>query len=126
MNAQPGALVRWVFMAQLALSLIAAAIVALAATLEAAMFTLVGGGIALLLTGVFAIRLFSVDARSDPQAVVQAFFRAAAMKLLAAFVLFGLAAKFVPQHFLPIVIGFMAATSSYWLALRFTAGANKE
>lgn len=118
MHGQVWPHVRWVLIAQTILTLIAAALFGIFASWAEAPFVLLGGAITALLTVVFAIRLFSVDAKQDPHGATAAFFRGAAFKLLAAVLIFGAVAIWLPDHALAVIVGFSVASLSYWLALK--------
>lgn len=78
-----------------------------------------GGMIGMLLTIYFATRAFSVDAGDDPQAAASALYRAEAMKLVMAILLFALAARFLADIFLQLVLGYAVTVIPFWLALRW-------
>ena len=117
MVGQAWPLVRWVLLTQLALTMVAAAMVVPFAGLWKALFVVLGGLVAMALGLVFALRLFAVDASEDPAGALRALRRGATAKLIGAVVVFTLAAKWMPQHVAQIIIGFAAATISYWIAL---------
>lgn len=112
----PGKIVIW----QAAVTLFAALVWAGLAGMTAGLAGLTGGGISVLLSLYFAIKVFSVDSASDPRGAVSAFFRAEAVKLVLAAVMFSLAAKYFSHLFLPIISTFIATLAVYWFALLFT------
>ena len=112
--------------AQLSLAGVTAAITALISDWIDGLFVMVGGLAAAILTLFFALRAFSVDASEHPQRALRAMVTAEAGKLAGAVLFFVAAAYAVPQHFIPILIGFGAATASYWLALRAKAGTTEQ
>lgn len=117
MRGSSGPLVRWVLIAQLALTSIAAMVTAPVAGFTAAGFVMLGGATAMALGLLFALRLFAVDAESDPQGALSALYRGAAAKLVGAVIVFTAAARWMPHHVVELIIGFAAATISYWIAL---------
>lgn len=119
MTGQPWTTVRWVLVAQLLLTCIAAALATALTGWSNGLFVLLGGMAATALAALFALRAFSVDAAVDARAAFAAMARAEAIKLVAAVVFFIFVAKVIPQHFGPVIIGFCAATLSYFLALPF-------
>jgi ATP synthase protein I len=87
---------------------------------EAAIGALVGGGISLVLTAWTAVRVFSVRPEAGPQAMLSAFARAEAMKIVMAVVLFSAAAIFLSHVYVPLVMTFVATLIVNWAALLFT------
>lgn len=83
---------------------------------RAALAALVGGGIGVLLSLYVAIR---VGASSDdrPRAMLNAFYRAEAMKLILAVVLFSIAALLFADVYIPLITTFMVGLMAYWVAL---------
>jgi F0F1-type ATP synthase assembly protein I len=110
-------LVRWVLFAQLLLALAAALLTALIKGLLAGLAVVAGGGVAMVLGLIFALRAFAIDAGSDPQGALQAMRRGMTAKMIGAIIFFMLAAKWVPQYAAQLIIGYAAATLSYWIAL---------
>lgn len=78
---------------------------------------ILGGIAAMILTTIAAIRAFTVDAADDPKAALAALYRGLAAKIIGAVVFFVIIAKTMSQHLPLVVIGFAAATISYWIAL---------
>jgi F0F1-type ATP synthase assembly protein I len=105
---------------QLGVSLIAAALFGLTMSGEAALGSLAGGGISVVLSLWMALRVFSVPAEAGPQAMFAAFVKAEAIKLVMAVVLFSAAAIFLSHVFIPLVVTFVATLVVNWLALVFT------
>lgn len=112
----PGKIVVW----QAVVTLVCAGLWTLLSTVQAGMGAALGGGISVLLSLYFAIKMFSVDASADPRGAVSAFFRAEALKLVLAAVFFALAAKYLAHLFLPLMSTFIATLAVYWFALIFT------
>lgn len=87
---------------------------------QASIGALVGGGISLVLTAWTAVRVFSVGPEAGPQAMLSAFARAEAMKIVMAVVLFSAAAIFLSHVYVPLVMTFVATLVVNWAALLFT------
>lgn len=120
---QPWRIVRWVIIAQILLaSVMALAIVFIVSPVHGVM-AMLGGLVTVLMTVAFAFRAFWRAARSDAKAVVGAMYRAEALKMAIATLFFTAVALWLPEYFGSIVLGFAAATVSYWLALPLTASA---
>ncbi|MDX1605658.1 MAG: ATP synthase subunit I [Candidatus Competibacterales bacterium] len=75
----------------------------------------VGGCIGAILSLYVTIRVGSSS--GDPRVIVGVFFRALAMKLLLAAVLFSAAAIFFADVYIPLITTFMAGLAAYWIAL---------
>jgi F0F1-type ATP synthase assembly protein I len=105
---------------QTGVTLIAAVLFGLTMGGEAALGALAGGGISLVLSLWMALRVFSVPAEAGPQAMLSAFVKAEAIKLVMAVVLFSAAVIFLSHVFLPLVVTFVATLVVNWLALVFT------
>lgn len=82
-----------------------------------ALAAMVGGGIGAGLTLIFGYYVFRRRANADPRGALFALFKGAAMKLLLAAVLFGLAAKTMPDHYPALLSTFVVGLTGYWLAL---------
>lgn len=108
---------RWLLKAQIALTMAVALLTALLTHGNRGWFVLLGGIVAMLLTAVAAIRAFTVSAEESPGLALAALYRGLAAKIIGAVVFFVLIAKTTPQHLPFTVIGFVAATISYWIAL---------
>ena len=78
---------------------------------------LLGGLLAAFLSGYVALRFFAVRPEAGGQQMLQALFRAQAMKWVWVMLVFGVAARLVPDYFLPLMIGFMVSFVVNWLAL---------
>lgn len=120
---QPWRIVRWVVIAQILLaSVMALAIVFIVSPMHGVM-AMLGGLMTALMTVAFAFRAFWRAAQTDAKAVVGAMYRAEALKMAIATLFFTAVALWLPDYFGSIVLGFAAATLSYWLALPLTARA---
>lgn len=112
----PGKILVW----QALVTLVCAVPWAIFAGIQAGAGAVLGGGISVLLTLYFAVKVFSVDASQNPQGAMSAFFRAEALKLVMAAVIFSLVAKFLAHLFLPVISTFIATLAVYLFALIFT------
>ncbi len=112
----PGKILVW----QALVTLVCAVPWAIFAGIQAGAGAVLGGGISVLLTLYFAVKVFSVDANQNPQGAMSAFFRAEALKLVLAAVIFSLVAKFLAHLFLPVISTFIATLAVYLFALIFT------
>lgn len=112
----PGKIVVW----QALVTLVCAAPWAIFAGIQAGAGAVLGGGISVFLTLYFAVKVFSVDAYKDPRGAMSAFFRAEALKLVLAAVIFSLVAKYLAHLFLPVISTFIATLAVYLFALIFT------
>lgn len=81
------------------------------------MAAMAGGGIGAGLTLIFGFYVFRRRANADPRGALFALFKGAAMKLALAAVLFGLAAKTMPDHYPALLSTFILGLTGYWLAL---------
>ncbi|MDX1443824.1 MAG: ATP synthase subunit I [Gammaproteobacteria bacterium] len=113
----PARIVFWQLMVGVAGAILSAALIGAKAALGA--FT--GGAIAALLSLYFAMKTFSRRG-ADPQAVVQAFYRAEALKLVMATGLFVLVAVFLADVWLPLITTFIASQAVYGFALIWKSG----
>lgn len=87
---------------------------------------LAGGGIGLVLTAVAAVRTVMVPADAGVAAMVGAFYRAMALKLAAAVVLFVAVARWFAGDFGPVLIGYVVTLAAYWLAMWRLAHIGRE
>lgn len=108
--------VAWLLRWQAILSVIGAVVYGLIAGGEMGLAVLVGGGIGLLLTAVTGLRI-GLSLGGDPKAMIAAFYKAMAFKLVLAVILFVIVAKWFAGYFLPVMIGYMATIVAYWLAM---------
>ena len=109
-----------ILVGQAAVTAAAALLALFAGGADAAMGAFVGGGISLVLTAWTALRTFSVGPEAGAQAMLSAFVRAEAMKIVMAVVLFSAAAIFLSHVYVPLVMTFVATLLVNWLALLFT------
>jgi len=105
---------------QSAAAALAAIVWGLFAGWEEALGALAGGGISLALTSIFALRVFAVPPDAGAGAMLSAFARGAAFKLVLAVVLFSAAAIFLSHVYIPLITTFLATLAVNWLALLFT------
>jgi len=108
--------VAWLLRWQAILSVIGAVVYGLIAGGRMGLAVLVGGGIGLLLTAVTGLRI-GLSLGRDPRAMIAAFYKAMAFKLVLAVILFVIVAKWFAGYFLPVMIGYMATIVAYWLAM---------
>jgi ATP synthase protein I len=112
MRSVPGRIVLW----QCLTGLIVSAAWLLGGAPEA-LAALAGGFGSALLSFHFSARVFSRTDKAPPQAIVAAFYRAEAFKLLSAAVMFGLVAKYFPELFVPFLSAFAATLLVFFAAL---------
>ncbi len=108
--------VAWLLRVQALLAGIAAVLFAVIGGLDQALAALIGGGIGVVLTAVTALRI-GLSLSQDPQAMIGAFYRAMAFKLVLAVILFVIVAKWFSGYFGPVLIGYVATVVAYWLAM---------
>lgn len=108
--------IAWLLRAQALLAGLVAVAFALGKSVEPAIAALVGGAIGLLLTGVTALRV-GLSLGSEPHVMMGAFYRAMALKLVLAVVLFVVVAKWFAGYFGPVMCGYAATLVAYWLAM---------
>lgn len=111
-GAVPGCIAAW----QFAVGIIGAVIWGIATGSRDALAALAGGGMGAGLTLIFALYAFRRRGK-DPRAAVYALFQGAAVKLALAAILFGLAAKFFPEHYTALLSTFVPGLAGYWMAL---------
>ena len=102
---------------QLGTTLLAAAVLLLANRPESAFSALVGGGISLLTTLYFALRVFMGTRGQPVKVVVRRFYSAESQKLLLTVALFAVAIVGLEVEFLPMFLTYMATLVAFWLAL---------
>lgn len=78
------------------------------------------GGAVQALFSLYVVARLSAAPAGDPAAMLRAFFRAQIGKWLWAVLVFGVAARFAPQWFMPLLAGYGAGLIANWLALRWT------
>lgn len=120
MRQRVGSVPAKILAGQMGVTLVAAVVFGLAMGGKAALGALAGGGISLVLSLWMALRVFSVPAGAGPQAMLSAFVKAEAIKLVMAVALFSAAVIFLGHVFLPLVVTFVATLVVNWLALVFT------
>jgi ATP synthase protein I len=108
--------VAWLLRWQAVLSVIGAVAYGLLAGAQMGLAVLVGGGIGLLLTAVTGLRI-GLSMGRDPKTMIAAFYKAMALKLVLAVVLFVIVAKWFSGYFMPVMIGYAATLLAYWLAM---------
>ncbi len=106
----------WLLRVQALLAGAAALIFALIGGLEQSLAALAGGAIGIVLTAITALRIGTSLGR-DAQAMMAAFYRAMAFKLVMAVVLFVIVAKWFAGYFGPVLTGYIATVVAYWLAM---------
>lgn len=108
--------VAWLLRWQAILSVLGAVVYGLMAGAQMGLAVLVGGGIGLLLTAVTGLRI-GLSLGRDPKAMIAAFYKAMAFKLVLAVILFVIVAKWFSGYFLPVMTGYVATVLAYWLAM---------
>lgn len=108
--------VAWLLRWQAILSVLGAVGYGLAAGAQMGLAVLVGGGIGLLLTAVTGLRI-GLSLGGDAKAMIAAFYKAMAFKLVLAVILFVIVAKWFAGYFLPVMTGYVATVVAYWLAM---------
>lgn len=107
----------WLLRLQAVLSVLAALVFGLFAGVEQGLAVLVGGGIGVVLTAVSALRAGAASGDAEPAQMMAAFYRAMALKLVLAVVLFVIVAKWFAGYFAPVLTGYVATVLAYWFAL---------
>lgn len=91
----------------------------LAAGKQPALAAAFGGMIGVVSNLFFAVRSFALGPGAKPQQMLQAVFRAEAIKLLLAALLFAVAAKLFSDYFVALFSAWFATTAVYLFALRW-------
>jgi len=78
---------------------------------------LVGGGISVLLSFYFLVKVFSQHPDAGPEAVLAAFYKAQAWKMLMATMALTVAVMFFKDVFAALITTFAATLTIYWFAL---------
>ena len=86
-----------------------------------AVAALAGGGIGAVLSLYFAARVFSRRG-AEPRVMLWTIYRAEALKMIMAAGLFTVAAIYFAEHWLPLLMTFMATQSVYGFALLWKTG----
>lgn len=107
----------WLLRLQAVLSVLAALVFGLLAGSGQALAVLAGGGAGVALTGVSALRAGAVASDAEPSQMMLAFYRAMALKLALAVVLFVIVAKWFAGFFMPVLTGYAATVLAYWFTL---------
>jgi len=107
----------WLLRLQAALSVLVALVYGAFAGGSQGLAVLAGGGGGAVLTAVSALRAGAVAGDAEPSQVMLAFYRAMALKLALAVVLFVIVAKWFAGFFLPVLTGYVATVLAYWFAL---------
>ncbi|MDY6941539.1 MAG: ATP synthase subunit I [Pseudomonadota bacterium] len=82
-----------------------------------ALAALAGGGINVIASGYFALRLFSPSPGAPPDQLLSALVRGEAMKWVVTIALFIVAIRYFHEQFVALILTYMAATSIYWFSL---------
>lgn len=107
----------WLLRLQAILTVVVAVALAVFYGRDSALAGMAGGGIGLVLTALAALRAGTAAASGEPARMVAAFYRAMAMKLVVAVVLFTVVARWFAPWFGPVLIGYVATLVAYWVAL---------
>lgn len=78
---------------------------------------LIGGGINMLATGYFAVKVFAAKPGSSAQQIARAFYWGEAVKILLTGILFAVALLWLNVEFLPLLITYAVTMLAFWLAL---------
>lgn len=81
---------------------------------------LVGGGICLITTAFFAIRVFARSGAADARRIARAFYIGETQKLLLTIVLFVAVIKWMNVSYGPLFVAYIAALLVFWLTMPFT------
>lgn len=106
----------WLLRVQAGLTVLITVVFLLWMGTQAAFAALAGGLVGIILTAVAALRLLQVGS-DDAAAIVRGFYRAMAVKLAIAMLLFVVVAVQFAAWFGPIMSGYVATLLAYWLAL---------
>lgn len=107
----------WLLRLQAMLSVIGAIVYGLLAGISMGLAVLVGGGVGVVLTAVSAIRAGAASSNAEPAQMTGAFYRAMALKLVLAVVVFVIVAKWFAAFFAPVLTGYAVTMVAYWIAL---------
>lgn len=107
----------WLLRMQAVMTVVVALAAAFVGGRQAALAAIAGGGIGLILTALAALRAGMAAGSGEPARIVAAFYRAMAMKLFVAVILFVIVAKWFSAFFVPVLAGYIATVVAYWLAL---------
>jgi F0F1-type ATP synthase assembly protein I len=107
----------WLLRVQASLVVVGSLVAAVVWRFDAGLGLLAGGGIGILLTAIAALRVGMIPASAGAASMTAAFYRAMAMKLFVAVVLFVIVAKWFSGYFGPVLMGYVVTLVAYWLAL---------
>ena len=105
---------------QLAITLVAASVAMILVSFKGAYSALIGGGINILATAYFAVKVFSAKPGSPAKQIARAFYWGEVVKLLLTSALFAIALLWLNVEFLPLFITYAVTMLAFWLALPFT------
>lgn len=106
----------WLLRLQAGLTVVVTAAFLLWLGTQAAFAALAGGLIGIILTAIAALRLLQVGT-DDAAVIVRGFYRAMAVKLAVAMLVFVVVAVQFAAWFGPIMSGYVATLLAYWVAL---------
>ncbi len=84
---------------------------------KAAFSVLVGGGISILTSLLYGLRVFIGGDGGSAEEVLKRFYRGETQKLLLTGVLFYAVIKWLDVNFLAVMVGFIASLAAFWIAL---------
>ncbi|QOC22678.1 ATP synthase subunit I [Wenzhouxiangella sp. AB-CW3] len=116
-EAQFAKTIAWLLRTQAVMTALAGVAFAMIGGLDWSMAALVGGGMGLFLTAVVALRV-GLASSMEPKVMVRAFYRAMALKFVLAVIMFVIVALWFAGYFVPVVTGYAATSTAYWLAMR--------
>ena len=105
------------FAAQAVITIIAALIALLFVYFKAAYSALIGGGINILATTVFALRVFSIKPGAPAKRMARAFYVGEAIKLLVTVGLFLAVLLWLDVSLLPLFLTYAITMLAFWLVL---------
>ncbi|MEE4380148.1 MAG: ATP synthase subunit I [Candidatus Competibacteraceae bacterium] len=105
---------------QLVITCVAAIFCLFLADLKAACSASLGGGISLIVTGYFAVQVFSTGGDFSAARIATRFYVGEVIKIALTAVLFGITIIWLDVAFLPLFLTYAATLLAYWLVLPFT------
>ena len=105
---------------QLAITIVAASVAMILVGFKGAYSALIGGGINILATAYFAVKVFSAKPGSSAKQIARAFYWGEVVKLLLTGILFASVLLWLNAEFLPLFITYAVTMLAFWLALPFT------